>query len=245
MRIRSGLAAWFVGATVVLAGTAAEAAPIKVLGNESMPFDGMVDGKPAGMAVDILNAVTADGGPAFEFDLSLPWARAQAVVHEQPGTAIIPFTRTAEREPKYHWIAELFDYHCRLVTYGRPAPLRSIDEAKGLTITVPRGSPFIPMLTQLGMPIEEGKDDTVNVHKLLAGHVGAWAVAEYVGQYLYVQAGGDPAAMQMGPTLGEASHIFIAADPSFPEADAKAIADGVARLRASGKLDAILAKYKN
>src|SRR4051794_34717540 len=85
----------------------ATASEVTVLGNDSMPYCGLLNGKPAGMAVDILNTVTRNGGPTFKFDFSAPWSRSQVLVHEQPGTAIIPLTRTSEREPKYKWIAEL------------------------------------------------------------------------------------------------------------------------------------------
>jgi len=75
------------------------ATEVLVLGNESMPFCGIVDGKPSGMVVDILTEVTNHGGPNFKYKLGLPWKRAQEILRNSGDslTAIVPFTRTKER----------------------------------------------------------------------------------------------------------------------------------------------------
>jgi polar amino acid transport system substrate-binding protein len=229
----------------ILCGTAAQASEITVFANESMPQSGMVDGKATGMAVDILNAVTAEGGPTFKFDFSQPWARAQAAVHETAGSAIIPLTRTPEREPNYKWIANLFDNPNRLFSAGRPAPIKTLDEAKGMSVGVMRGSSVEQVLKQLGFThIEVVANDELAAKMLAAEHIDAWAGAESVQRYLFSKAGGDSTKLQPGPLLGEPPQIYIAGDTKFPDADAKAIADGVEKLRSSGKLAAILKKYQ-
>jgi ABC-type amino acid transport substrate-binding protein len=229
---------------VALSCSSVQAKEITVLANESMPQCGVVDGKPTGMAVDILNAVTAEGGPTFKFDFSQPWARALVSVHETPGVAIIPLTRTAERESSFKWIADLFGNPGRLVSVG-PKPIASLDEAKGLTVGIMRGSSFESSLRQLGFSkLEVVQNDETAAKILAAGRIDAWAGAEYVQRYLFTKTGGDSSKLQMGPLLGTPPQIFIAGDVNFPDADAKAIADGVAKLRASGKLDAIMKKYQ-
>lgn len=225
--------------------TMAQASEVKVLGNESLPFCGMEDGKPTGMAVEILNAATREGGPSFSFDFSVPWTRAQAQVHEQTGLAIIPFTRNAEREAHYKWIAELFPYKVHLVTIGRPAALKTIEEAKDLDVGVLNGSSALPLVTKYGFSkVQTVVNDDINVRKISAGHLGAWVVSQYVDRFLYAKIGGDPAKLQYGPDLGDEYHIYIAADVAFPNADAQSIADAIGRTRASGELDRILQKYR-
>ena len=223
----------------------AQASEVKVVGNESLPFCGMVDGKPAGMAVEILNAATREGGPSFSFDFSVPWSRAQAQVHEQTGLAIIPFTRNADRETHYKWIAELFPYKVHLVTVGRPAALKTIEEAKDLDVGVLNGSSALPLVAQFGFSkVQTVATDDINARKMSAGHLGAWVVSQYVDRFLYAKIGDDPAKMQYGPDLGDVFHIYIAADPAFSSADAKSISDAIERVRASGELDRILLKYR-
>jgi len=217
---------------------------ILVFANESMPQCGMVDHKPAGLAVEILNAVTAEGGPSFKFDFSQPWARAQAAVHDNPGTLIIPLTRNKERESKYKWVTRLFDNGAHLVSVGRPAPIQSIDEAKGLGVGIMRGSIFEDFLGKAGFTqrVVVPKDELI-AKMLVEGKVDAWAGADLVMHHLFAKIGENPAKLQQGPQLGEAGQIYIAGDVQFPEADAKAIADGLEKLRHNGKLEAILKRY--
>ena len=234
-----------VSALIFLSCTTANAREITVLANESMPQSGLVDGKATGMAVDILNAVTADGGPSFKFDFSQPWARELVAVHETQGVAIIPLTRTPEREANFKWIANLFDNPGRLFSVGRAAPIKTLDEAKNLSVAIMRGSSFEGWLKQNGFThIEPVQNDELIAKMLAAGRIDAWAGAEYVQRYLYAKTGGDSSKLQQGPLLGEATQIYIAGDANFPEADAKAIADGVAKLRSSGKLAEIMKKYQ-
>jgi polar amino acid transport system substrate-binding protein len=235
---------WGVWAWAALSLGAAGPVTITVLANESMPQSGLVQGKPAGMAVDILNAVTTQGGPAFRFDFSRPWARALREVHERPDLAIIPLSRAPEREADFRWIAELFENDGRLLSLKRAAPIRSLDEARDLHIGVLRGSVFEPWLRQHGFThVEAQTDDAFNVRKLKAGHIDAWAGSESVQRYLFASTGGDPAQLQQGPRLGKPPEIYIAGDRRFPEAEARAIAEGVAKLRRSGRLAAILRSY--
>jgi ABC-type amino acid transport substrate-binding protein len=217
---------------------------ILVFANESMPQCGMVDHKPAGLAIEILNAVTAEGGPSFKYDFSQPWARAQAAVHDNPGTLIIPLTRNAERESKYKWVARLFDNGAHLVSVGRPAPIQSIDEAKGLGVGIMRGSIFEGYLGKAGLTqlVIVPKDELI-AKMLVEGKVDAWAGADLVTHYLFGKIGQNPSRLQQGPQLGEAGQIYIAGDVNLPEADAKAIADGIEKLRHNGKLEAILKRY--
>jgi polar amino acid transport system substrate-binding protein len=238
--------ACFLGLVVLTAAASfAQAAEVKVVGNDSLPFCGLVDGKPGGMAVEILSAATHEGGPGFTFDFSAPWPRAQAEVHEQTTLAIIPFTRTPEREAHYKWIAELFPYRAHLVTIGRAGPLKSIEEAKDLDVGVLNGSSAVPILTQLGISkLQTVANDDINVRKFAAGRLGVWAVSQYVDKFLYAGLGKDPAQLQYGPDLGDELHIYIAADSAFADGDAKSISDAVARVRASGELDRILRKYR-
>ncbi|HWK45180.1 MAG TPA: transporter substrate-binding domain-containing protein [Stellaceae bacterium] len=246
MRIINFLAGVALGLAALNAtATGAQASEIKVLGNESMPFCGLVDGKPAGMAVEILNAATREGGPSFSFDFSAPWAREMVQIHETTTLAIIPFTRTPEREALHKWIAELYPYKGHLVTVGRATPLKSIEEAKDLDVGVLNGSALQPVVTKLEFTkLQTVANDEINARKISAGRLEAWVVSQYVDKYLYAKIGQDPAQLQYGPDLGSEYHIYIAADLAFPEADAKSIADAVARVRASGELDRILQKYR-
>ncbi len=86
------------------------------------------------------------------------------------------------------------------------------------------------------------KDELI-ANMLVEGKVDAWAGADLVVRHLFAKIGQNPARLQQGPQLGEVGQIFIAGDVHFPEADAKAIADGLEKLRQNGKMEAILKRY--
>jgi ABC-type amino acid transport substrate-binding protein len=233
------------GLVLCLVTAMAQASEVKVLGAESMPFCGAVDGRPAGMAVEILNAATREGGPGFSFDFAIPWPRAQAQIHEQTHLAIIPFTRTDEREANYKWIVELFPSRFHLVTVGRAESLKNVDEARDLEVGVLNGSAVISTMTKLGFTkIQAVANDDINVRKISAGRLDAWVVSQYVGKYLSTKIGQDSSKLQYGAEVGDEVHVFIAADPAFPDSDAQSIRNGVERVRASGELLRILQKYR-
>lgn len=225
----------------------AQATEVLVLGNESMPFCGIVNGKNAGIAVEILNEVTKQGGPRFRYELGLPWKRAQTMVHEKKGApiAIIPFTRTPSREKNHMWIAELIPHELRLHTFGRSAPLQTIEEAKHLEVSIIRGSAGIPLLIQLGFTrITEVDNAEVNTKLLLKNRTDVLVESQWVDSYIWNKVGGNISELQIGPTLGKTHHIYLAANPSFPINLAQQIQTAMARVRSSGKLDQILDKWR-
>jgi len=219
-------------------------AEITVLANESMPYCGLIDGKPAGMAVEILNAASLVGAPRFRFDFSRPWARAQLEVLRNPQLAIIPFSRSKEREAHYQWIAVLWSSPLWLATSDRQTELSSIAQAHGLRIGVLRASPFKPLLLSLGLNNLNEVPDENSARMLHAGHIDAWAVSAYVGAYLWKKIGQPPATLHFGPQLGAPFELYIAASPHFSVDDARAISIALKRVRSDGTLAKILAKYR-
>jgi hypothetical protein len=150
-------------------GSSLQAAEVLVYRNESMPWCGTVDGKDAGIAVDILNAITENGGPKFKF-ISVPWKRAQNLIHMNKGTALIPFTRTATREKNHTWVIKLVPNQIRLTSARKPTSQVSIPStltlanSKSLNIGIVRGSAIIPAMKEMGftklyMPMHLAQDD--------------------------------------------------------------------------------------
>lgn len=96
---------------LVLISSISCANEVTVVGNESMPFNGLkfdessetTPYKNSGMAFEILEEATKHGAPKFNYQLGLPWKRAQHLIHKANNKpiAIIPFTRTKEREQHY------------------------------------------------------------------------------------------------------------------------------------------------
>lgn len=227
-----------------------QADEVIVFRNESMPFCGTVENKDAGMVVDILNAVTEHGGPEFKFQ-PLPWKRAQLYVQTKKGTAIIPFTRTAVREKDYMWIVKLFSYELRLTAAKNPirkitlpTPL-SIDNAKNFDIGIILGSAHIPNLVELGFTnLKQVPSAEENIKKLLKGGVSAIIESQWVDIYHWKQLGMDPRELLIGPSIGKAQHIYLAAAVDFPADTADKIRKIMSQMRKNGEIEKILAKWR-
>jgi polar amino acid transport system substrate-binding protein len=224
------------------------ATDVVVLGNESMPWNGVVNGQDSGIMVDILNEAAKHGAPNFILKLGLPWSRAQQMVQEKNDTptAIIPLTRTTEREKIYKWIAELSPNEIRLVSFGRKNAIKTIDEAKDIVIGIFIGHASISQLQKLGFT----KLDTSavnaeqNMNKLLMKRYDTICDAKMVYLYNWKKIGQNTKDLQEGPMIGEASHIYIAANLSFPDDIAKSISDAIDKMRKDGSLQAIINKWK-
>jgi len=207
------------------------------------PFSYEEQGRPAGIAVDLLDAAGKLYGISFHYRF-LPWLRAQSETRSSSDRIIIPLTRTPERETQYNWIAELFQYQFVLISAGAPLP-HTLEEAKGMRIAVLRGNPAEKILHDLGFTqVESAFSEEINARKLAVRRIDLWVAADLAAKSIYRQAGGDPAQLRYGLRLGDVMHVFLASSPGFNDAATRDIADGVARVRVSGEGERILSRYR-
>ena len=220
---------------------------VVVLGLEALPWCGVVDGKETGIMVDILNEATKYGAPRFQFKFGLPWLRAQQIVHENNAipTAIIPFSRTAERENNFKWIAVLASNEMRLASYKRAKPIETLEEVKTLKVGAPTGNAGIQILKKLGFTdIDESSADIkVNLHKLLSSRYDTVVDSYPVIRYNWTKLGQNPKDLQQGPLVAPPIPMCIAGDLNFPEDVAKRVSDAVEKMRKVGKVQEILDRW--
>lgn len=224
--------------------TALHAEEVLIVANESMPFNGIVDGKNAGMTYDILQEAMKYGAPKFKYKFGLPWKRAQKIIKDagDKPIAIVPFTRTAQREPHHTWIAELIGYNVRLSTYKRPAV--TIEEAKNLKVGMLDGSSNISLLQSLGITnFDYARNAMSNAKKLAAGRFEVLGETKYVDTYAWKEAGLDTKDLNF-KEIGEKRYIYIAGNLSFPPKLAKQIKNAIDKMRENGRLKAILEKWQ-
>jgi len=223
-----------------------KATEVLVLGNESMPFCGLVDGKPAGVVVDLLEQVTKHGGPKFNYELGLPWKRVQHMVAKSgvKPTVIIPLTRTNSRESNYFWIQELLTHEVYIHTYDRPSPLRTIEDARELPVNVILGSAVIPILESIGFNRLTERTDALKMATMLVNKtITAVAESRIVHRYYWSIAGGNLNEIQLGPKVGDLHSIYIAGNKTFPEDIAEEIRLAFARALLSGSIDEVRSRW--
>lgn len=218
---------------------------VQILGNESMPFNGIVDGRPAGMTYELLREAQAYGAPKFEFTFGLPWLRAQNMVLEAGDRpiAIVPLTRTADRESRYLWIENLITHYARLSSPDA-GQLEAIQQDRSLPLGVIRGSALIPTVKKKGFNNFIEVDSALqNAKMLLSNRMFALVESRYVDTYNWIQAGGDVADLHFVP-VGEPFHIYLAANPSFPVHLKEKIQAAFAAMKRDGRVEQILSKWE-
>nr|WP_321503194.1 transporter substrate-binding domain-containing protein [uncultured Dethiosulfovibrio sp.] len=231
----------------VLFASSLHAKEVVVYGLEAMPLCGVVDGKPVGVTVEILQEATNHGAPEFTFKMDVPWLRAQMMVQEEGGelNGIIPFSRSPQREDSFKWVGELIQTQFRLYSFERPAPVNSVDEAKELSIGVVRGHAIIPLLERLGITkLDLAPNAGVNAQKLRANRIAAVADSDFIALYNWKNLGEDTSKLQEGLAIGDATRVYFAAGLHFPDDVAQSIADALENMRSNGKMDEILSRWR-
>ena len=234
--------------TLLLCAITARAETIEVYALEAMPYCGTEQGRPTGLAVEILQAASRHGAPAFHFRFDVPWLRAQEMIQRQGNelSAIIPFSRSAPRESQFRWLAELFLTQSRFYSYQRPTPLASMEAAKLVKIGLVRGHALINVLQNAGiMQLDPGATDASNnVRKLYHKRFDTIADSDLIVRYHWNKMGYPANALQEGTTIGAPTGVYLAAGLNFPEQTEQRIQQAMNRLQASGELDQILARWQ-
>ena len=111
----------------------------------------------------------------------MPWKRSQdeTLLNNNKKTFIIPFTRNSEREPKYKWVAKLYNADTVFITYNGSKKINKMSNAKGKEIGVLLSSSY-----ELGLLSEKSGLNKENIHsfpnndviikKLSSGSIFAW-----------------------------------------------------------------------
>ena len=233
---------------LLLMATQASAEIVEVYALEAMPYCGTEQGRPIGLAVEILQAASRHGAPEFRFRFDVPWRRAQELL-QRPGhelSAIIPFSRTAPREDQYRWVAELFLTQSRFYSYQRIGPLTSMAEAKSVKVGVVRGHALIEVLLNAGIrQLDSGATDAGNnVRKLLYRRFDTIADSDLIVRYHWEKSGYPLDALQEGTAIGPPTGVYLAAGLNFPEQTAQRIQQAMTQLQSSGELAQILARWQ-
>lgn len=209
---------------------------------EIKPLSYLENGKPAGISVEILEAVARDGQYKFDYKF-MPWARAQIETKEAKTIGIIPLTLTEDRKPDYVWAAELFQQNLVFVTaHGNPAP-KTMAEALKLKIGLLRGNQAENLLPAAAQ-IELVATGAQNAQKLQAKRIDTWLVSEFGAVPLWKDAGGNAKELNFGLAFGEPARVFLGGGLDFSKKDAAAIDATVKKLHKDGTIAKILAKYR-
>jgi len=225
------------------------ASEVLVYRHETMPWCGTVDERDAGVTVEILEQITLHGGPSFTYQ-SVPWKRAQIMVQKHKGTAIIPLTRTPTREALYSWIVPLVPNQIRLTLYSESEKHSSLinnlslAHASELSVGVLQGSSIIPTLEKMGFAsIYEANDVAQLIDLLVKDRFDAMVESKLVDTYQWKKRGYQKETLVAGPNVEGINYIYLGAGLDFPPEIAQEIRIAMAKIKANGVLEGILARW--
>ncbi|MGQ5522790.1 substrate-binding periplasmic protein [Chitinimonas sp. PSY-7] len=146
---------------------------------ESPPFNMMVNGKIAGIAVEKVTEIMNRAKLPYTLDI-LPWARAYQMALEKSNVCVFSTTRTQEREAKFKWVGPLALNTWTL--YGLVdgnIRLSSLEDARPFRIGTYNADARDTFLRAKGFNVDPATSDAVNPRKLLARRIDLWATGPY------------------------------------------------------------------
>lgn len=147
--LRSLLHGLLLVCAVPLAASAAEVAPFRLAVGELPPFATEKGPAGPGALVEMTQELARRLGapPSVNF---YPWQRALVMASSMSHVAVLPLTRTPEREARYRWLVRLYRQDFVFVVRHERFSLRDLAGLKELRIAVLRGSPHVKVLTAAG-----------------------------------------------------------------------------------------------
>ena len=190
-------------------------AQLQYLTEEWAPFNYLENGTPAGIGVEMLDAVFRNlGVNRSRSDIRIvPLSDAFHQAQGNTGTVVFSIVRTPEREPLYQWAGPftkssfvVFAPVSRNITIASPADLNRY------RIGAVRDSIENTLLTGRGVEVSHIVNDMLPedlLRKLEGGEIDLWATGDLTGRYEMQKAGVNPDAYEIVYTLSENDFYFI------------------------------------
>jgi len=113
--------------------------PLRLYTEEYPPVTFAREGRPAGLAVEVVEEIMKRLGTNAPIEV-VPWARGYRAATTEPNVGLFATTRTAEREPLFHWVGPIASTRAYLyVRRGQGPRIASLEQARDVDqILVPR-----------------------------------------------------------------------------------------------------------
>lgn len=216
------------------------AEPIFLVTEEIPPYAYKLKGKPAGVSVEIIEALFKEAGIPYKISI-FPWKRALETAKSKQA-CIFPIQRSQEREALFNWVSPV------LITqtgfYTAPTSkvnIRTLDDVKNYSIGTYRGSAVEDYLTHQGFNVISTSTDTVNIRKLSSNRIDVWASDTLTASYL-----ADKQKIEITEALVYFTTLrALACNLTVPEDQVKKLQQALQTIYHKGTVDSILKKYKS
>ena len=173
-----------------------------------------------------------------------PWARAIATAQSQNRVAILPFTRTPEREAQFTWLVKLYAQRFVAIRYRAPV-IDKLEQLRGLRIAVLRGSPTHMFLIRNHFKPELIQAEAKNENMLKAldhGLVDVIYGSEQINLEVIKKSGRKLSDYHFGAMLDQ-GEIWLAGGKGFSSEDIRVLNAAMEALQKDGNYDQVMKKY--
>ena len=242
-RLCSFLAMFVLWAVFVIGEAAAAGPRLQVLTEEWPPVSYTLEGRPTGMAVEIVSEVLRRAGrdEAIEF---VPWSRGYKLVTEVPNVILFPMARSPERERLVTMIGPLLEVRTELYQRRGDHWNSRLQEAKASAIVGSyRASHAEASARREGfrnLSLAASPDRSARM--LLSGRVDLWADSHISAAAALRSAGGDVSVVERVAIL-DVNPLMIAVSPGTSSAIIKAFEDALREMKGDGTFQRIYGKW--
>lgn len=190
---------------------------LQVLTEEWDPISFSVDGRPSGLAVEVVVEIMRRLDQHFPVRI-VPWARGWKMVTERPNVVLFTTTRTDEREKLFAMVGPVAVGTTNFyVKKGSKIHLETLEDAKKIKkIGVYRSSVEEQLLLAAGFTnLEETSLPVHTAKKLMAGHIDVWCNANLTAGKIMENAGFDGESIENIFTIRE-NLLYIAFSKGTP-----------------------------
>ncbi|MCU1718268.1 substrate-binding periplasmic protein [Pseudomonas sp. 5P_3.1_Bac2] len=144
--------AWLLMCVCLLVARSALAAELQMLTEDYRPLSYMDNGKPTGMAVNVVEQLMKRTGDAAKIEI-MPWTRGYYRAQHEANTALFATVRTPRREALFQWVGPITLGETGIYTRrGSGLQLRSLADVERLgTIAVPKQWYSYEYLSEMGV----------------------------------------------------------------------------------------------
>jgi polar amino acid transport system substrate-binding protein len=198
-------------------------ADLTYLTEQYPPFNYEEHGQLQGIAVELLEAITATMGEGITEDEVhlMPWTDGYRTTLNQTNTVLFSTVRLPEREESFKWVGPIYvEQKVLFARRDREMSINRPEDLAGYKIGVIADDAAIPQLLALGVARDQlvaTTDPAVIVSKLKEGELDLWCYGEDAGNYFAEQQTGRYGYFKVVYTLRE-YELYYAFNRDTPDA---------------------------
>jgi ABC-type amino acid transport substrate-binding protein len=206
------------------------------------PDDRSAGEKQPGALRELVDALCRRVGVAPDIEF-MPWRRALYVAATTPGTAIFPVTRLPEREPRYRWLAPLYEEnYIFMAQKGSDFDVHRPEAMTGRRIALLRGAAQISILRDMGYERLVEASSIDEVHRFLLAGMADAAFGERAIIHRSLELRGEEKNFHLGRPV-RTTTAWLAGSRDIGQADAARWHAAMAELVADGTQKRIFRHY--